>query len=100
MLEIMRTESKDEPMSNTFAWQRSYWEAMLELDPSKMPAKLKRVASELQERAKELMIARDAASITESQAIVDALNNLRAIERQELRAGFESLQNAGQQGGL
>ena len=87
-------------MSNMYAWQRSYQDAMLELDPSEMPAKLKRAASELQERAEELMSARDATSILEWQAIGDALNNLRVIERHELSIEFESLQNAGRQGAL
>lgn len=91
-------------MSNMFAWQRSYRDAMLELDPSEMPAKLKLAASELRERSKELMFARDAAFLMEWQAIADALNNLSVIERYELSTGFESsrsnLGNAGQQGAL
>lgn len=98
MLEI----SEDESMSELYAWHRSYQDAMLELNVSEMPAKFKRAASELRERAQELMFARDAASILEFQAIGDALNNLSAIERSELAPGLESirLQDACQGGVL
>ncbi len=101
-------------MTQTFPWQRSYQDAMLELNPAELPGKLKIAVAELQERIRELF-ARDSRSSVEWQAIADARNNLSAIEKYELRAaagtghsarpaGLSSQntnsQNTGQEGAL
>ena len=71
-------------MTKAFSWQQSYQDALLEMDLAVMRTKLSRALSELENRNRELMLAQDAESVTERQAITDALNGLRAIERSEL----------------
>jgi hypothetical protein len=77
-------------MTKAFSWQQSYQDALLEMDLAVMRTKLRRALSELENRNKELMFAQDAESITERQAITDALNGLRAIERSELTVPLEA----------
>ncbi len=71
-------------MTQTFPWQRSYQDAMLELDPVELRAKVQLALSELQERSRELLAARDSESSVEWQAIADARSNLSVIQRHEL----------------
>jgi hypothetical protein len=77
-------------MEIKYPWQRSYTEAMLELNPSELPAKVKLAYEDLHRRNKELMFARDAESMTEWQALADAINNLTAIQKHELGATKEA----------
>jgi hypothetical protein len=71
-------------MKKVYFWQQSYQDALLELNPAALRAKIARVVSELEKRKRELMLAQDKESLAERQAIVDALNGLGAIERFEL----------------
>ena len=88
-------------MDETFSWQKSYQEAMLELNLPELPAKIRRAVTELREREKELLLKREAASLAEWQAISDALNNLSAIARSELASDCEPRQrNGDRQGAL
>lgn len=91
-------------MEIKYGWQRSYTEAMLELNPSELPAKVRLAYEELHRRSKELMFARDAESMTEWQALADALNNLTAIQKHELgttkEADTHERQNSISQGAL
>jgi hypothetical protein len=73
-------------MQHEFSWQRSYQDAMLELNPVELGAKVRRAVSELQLRSSELQLSREGEAFREWQAIADALNNLRAIEKFELNS--------------
>lgn len=77
-------------MTQTFPWQRSYQDAMLELNPVELPVKFRIAVSELQQRSRELLLARDSKASVEWQAIADARNNLSAIEKYELCAAAET----------
>jgi hypothetical protein len=77
-------------MEIKYAWQSRYADAMLELNPSELAAKVKLANEELYRRSKELMFARDAESMAEWQALADALNNLTAIQKHELGATKEA----------
>jgi hypothetical protein len=76
-------------MKKIYSWQHPYQDALLELNPPELRAKIGRAVSELEKRRQELMFARDKESLVERQAIIDALNGLGAIERFELRMPFE-----------
>ena len=78
-------------MTKLFPWQRSYRDALLELNPVELRVKINRAVSELQNRSRELMFAQDVQSLIERQAVMDALNGLDSIERYELTAPFEAL---------
>jgi hypothetical protein len=71
-------------MRKVYFWQQSYQDALLELNPAALRARIARAVSELEKRKRELMLAQDKESLVERQAIVDALNGLGAIERFEL----------------
>lgn len=73
-----------EGTQNEYSWQRSYQDAMLELNPAELGAKVRRAVSELQLRSSELQLSHEGEAFREWQAIADALNNLRAIEKFEL----------------
>jgi hypothetical protein len=62
---------------------------LLELNPAELPAKIARAVSELEKRSRELMFTQAAESLIERQAVADALNGLRAIQRTELSMPFE-----------
>ena len=72
-----------------YSWQQSYQDALLELNPPELRAKISRAVSELEKRRRELIFTQDRESLAESQAIIDALNGLGAIERFELSIPFE-----------
>lgn len=76
-------------MKKIYSWQQPYQDALLELNPPELRAKISRAVSELEKRRRELIFARDKESLVESQAIIDALNGLGAIERFELSVPFE-----------
>jgi hypothetical protein len=78
-----------EGAQNVYSWQRSYQDAMLELNPAELGAKVRRAVSELQLRSSELLLSREGEAFREWQAITDALNNLRAIEKFELNSAGE-----------
>ena len=71
-------------MKKIYFWQQSYQDALLELNPAALRARIARAVSELEKRKRELTLAQDKESLVERQAIVDALNGLGAIERFEL----------------
>ena len=77
-------------MKTIYSWQHSYQDALLELNPAELPAKIRRAVSELEARRSELMFAQDTESLAERQAVVDALNGLGAISRFELSVPCES----------
>ncbi|MGA9473901.1 MAG: hypothetical protein WBV36_15650 [Terriglobales bacterium] len=77
-------------MTTLYSWQPCYQDALLELDPAALPAKIARARSELEKRSRELIFAQDPASVAERQAVTDALNGLGAIQRLELIAPFET----------
>jgi hypothetical protein len=91
-------------MEIKYAWQRPYVEAMLELNPSELPGKVDFAKEELHRRSEELMFARDAESMAEWQAVADALNNLTAIQKHELKTTREretrGVRNSTAQGAL
>lgn len=74
-----------------FTWRQSYQDALLETDPAEMRTKLSRAFTELEQRNRELMFRRDAESLSEMQAIADACNGLRAIEKTELTLPVEAV---------
>jgi hypothetical protein len=76
-------------MKKSYSWQQSYQDALLELNPAELRAKLSRAVSELEKRRLELMVAQDKESLAERQAITDALNGLGAISRFELTVPCE-----------
>ncbi|MGA9356052.1 MAG: hypothetical protein WBV46_20360 [Terriglobales bacterium] len=76
-------------MTKIYAWQRSYQDALLEMDPTQMRTKLSRAFAELEQRNRKLMFQRDAESLREMQAIADACNGLRAVEKSELTVPVE-----------
>jgi hypothetical protein len=76
-------------MTKIFTWQQSYQDALLELDPVEIRTKISRAFAELEQRNRELMFRRDAEALAETQAIADARNGLRAIEKAELTMPFE-----------
>jgi hypothetical protein len=78
-------------MTKIFTWQPSYQDALLETDPLEMRTKLSRAFAELEQRNRELMFSRDAESLDERQAIADACNGLRSIEKTELTVPVEAL---------
>lgn len=75
-------------MTTLYSWQPCYQDALLELDPAELPAKIARARSELEKRSRELIFVQDPASVAERQAVTDALNGLGAIQRLELIAPF------------
>jgi hypothetical protein len=77
-------------MMKVFTWQQSYQDALLEMDPVEFRTKTRRALAELEQRNGELMFSRDAESLSELQAIVDACNGLRAIEKTELTMPVET----------
>ncbi|MGA3193878.1 MAG: hypothetical protein ABSD39_02650 [Terriglobales bacterium] len=89
MLEVMNN-SEDELLTSTFSWGPSYRDAMLELDPLELRVKINIALSELKKRTAELMLAGKPASSSEWQALVDAHNNLRVIEKHELISPIEA----------
>ena len=76
-------------MTKIYFWQPSYRDALLELNPAELPAKIARAVSELQKRSRELMFTPGEESLFERQAVADALNGLRAIQRFELAVPLE-----------
>jgi hypothetical protein len=78
-------------MTEVYCWQQSYRDAVLELSPAEMRTKLARARSELEQRNMELICAQDENSREERQAIADALNGLRVIERSELTVPLETV---------
>jgi|HubBroStandDraft_5_1064220.scaffolds.fasta_scaffold2176211_1 hypothetical protein len=78
-------------MMKVFTWQQSYQDALLEMDPVEFRTKITRAFAELEERNRELMFSRDAESLSELQAIADACNGLRAIEKTELTMPIETV---------
>lgn len=71
-------------MKKVYAWQQSYQDALLELNPAELAEKMRRAVSELEKRRAELMFAQNSESLAERQAVIDALNGLGAISRFEL----------------
>lgn len=67
-----------------FSWQQSYRDALLELNPAELRAKIARAVAELERRSQELMFAQGEEAVAERQAVADALNGLGAIQRHEL----------------
>ncbi len=88
MLEVMN--NSDDEM-RTFPWGRSYRDAMLEIDPLELRAKINIALFELKKRTSELMLAGEPVSSVEWQALVDAHNNLRVIEKHELSSAMEAV---------
>jgi hypothetical protein len=78
-------------MTGVYCWQQSYRDAVLELNPVEMRTKLACARSEIEKRNEELRLAQDENSRAERQAIADALNGLRAIERSELTVSLETV---------
>jgi hypothetical protein len=76
-------------MMEIYPWQQSYRDALLELNPAQLQSKIARAISELEIRSWELMFTQAADSLIERQAVADALNGLRAIQRFELSVPFE-----------
>ncbi len=76
-------------MQKVYPWQQSYQDALLELNQTELRTKIARAVSELEKRIRELMPAQDADSVTERQAIADALHGLGALKKIELPAPFE-----------
>jgi len=87
MLELMR-HSGGGCLTTLYSWQPCYQDALLELDPAELPAKIARARSELEKRSRELIFVQEPASVAERQAVTDALNGLGAIQRLELIAPF------------
>ena len=88
MLESMKSMD-GEGKKDEFSWQRSYRDAMLELRPAELGAKVRLAVSELELRSSELLLSHEGELIREWQAIADAMSNLRVIERCELKAALE-----------
>jgi len=76
-------------MKKIYSWQRSYQDALLELNQTELRAKIARAVSELEKRRLDLKSAQDNESLAERQAIVDALNGLGAIQRFELNVPLD-----------
>jgi hypothetical protein len=82
-------------MTRIFTWQKSYQDALLEMGPVEMRTKITRVSAELEQRTQELMFRRDAESRIELQAVADACNGLRALEKTELTVPVEVVSHRG-----
>jgi hypothetical protein len=76
--------SVDGRMAKVYTWQRSYQDALLELDPAELHTKIGLAVSDLEKRNRELMLSQDAEAFSERQAIADALNGLDSIRKHEL----------------
>lgn len=67
-------------MHSTYCWYESYRAAVLETDGSKMKARIHAAEFEIRERQRALFTA-DSETSAEGQALYDALNNLRVLQR-------------------
>jgi hypothetical protein len=78
-------------MNQDFPWRKLYEAAMLELDRSKLQARIDDACAALRKRAEELMPAcgDDSRVLEERQAIADALHGLRTLEKVELQRSSE-----------
>jgi hypothetical protein len=84
-----RQQRGDEIMAVKFQWQKVYQSALLELDPTELPKKIKLAHTAKRQRDEELMVGHDARNFEEQRAIADALRNLAVLERLELKS-FET----------
>jgi hypothetical protein len=82
-------QNVDDPMVRVYCWERAYRDAVLELDPAEMRTKITRAFAQLERRSREVMFTHEA-DLTERQAIIDAVNGLRTIERFELNGLSET----------
>jgi hypothetical protein len=78
-------------VNQDFPWRKLYEAAMLELDRSKLQARIDDAYAALRKRAEELMAACDDDNrvLEERQAIADALHGLRTLEKVELQRSSE-----------
>jgi len=72
-------------------WQKSYHDALLELNPQKLVRRVSEAETAILSRLQEIRIGPD--SRVEAQAIEDALNALRVLKSET--ANFTRSQNAG-----
>ena len=73
-------------MTNDVQWQGLYQAAMLELNPAELRGNIGIAQAAIRERCEELMRADYSGSSEERREIADALANLQALERSELKA--------------
>ncbi len=74
-------------MTKDGLWQESYRAAMLELDPTKLVKRIEAARTAIERRNEELSgISRNGSAVEERQAMTDALENLRALQRVEFRS--------------
>jgi hypothetical protein len=73
-------------MSNKVGWQDFYKSAILELNPMELRNKVELARTAMNQHLEELRLGADANSIDEQRAIGDALKNLGALERFELKS--------------
>ncbi len=77
-------------MTTTGGWQDLYKAAMLELNSTKLRNRIQLARAAMQQRSKELIRDYGSGSQAEQRGIVDALRNLGALERYELKSDFET----------
>ncbi len=76
------------PMREDVRWQHLYETAIVEPDPATLVEKIRLASAAMQQRRKDLAQTHDAGSVEEQRALADALKNLEALERLELRSRF------------
>jgi hypothetical protein len=77
-------------MTTMGGWQDLYKAAILELNSTKLQNRIQLARAAMQQRSKELIRDYGSGSQAEQRRIVDALRNLGALERYELKSDFET----------
>jgi hypothetical protein len=72
-------------MTNNVSWQELYTAAMLELDPTMLPSRIDVAQAAIRQAMEELTGNHNIGTGEETQAMADALRNLRTLQRVEFR---------------
>jgi hypothetical protein len=72
-------------MTNNVSWQELYTAAMLELDPTMLPSRIDVAQAAIRQAMEELTGNHKIGTGEETQAMADALRNLRTLQRVEFR---------------
>ena len=77
-----------------FSWQDSYRAAMVELDPARLMHSIESAGATIQGR-RERLPGSDSSPMEEGQALADALENLRLLQRIEFRSSTTKSESQG-----
>ncbi len=88
---MLKTSAQKEAlMTKDVLWRELYKAAILELDPAILHKRIEAAHAAIQQRTAELGNSHDGNPGEERREMVDALNNLRAIQKVESRVASES----------